>query len=492
MKKPSSDLFELVQTLTPSERRHFTLRMGSRDLQYARLLEALLDLPAYDEAELIRRLREKGSVKHLSVAKRHLYFLLLDDLLASRPERIEDSVRKGSEYIRMLWEKGLNDQARKLIGRYKQKAHEYELYRPLLDLLDLEKKLSGARTGEEQIEALYQEEAGALERLANVNAYWRIASQISRLQRQYQKMQGEEQQQALTRFFHDPLLKDIDQATTLQSKIYFLRARATYYFTAGQPKDAYRLNRQLLELLGNSPAFLKQFPEIYLQTFNNFLIDSLELGYYEAFSQGLDELSALSNNPHFRPVKDLEARLFRQRYLLEINSYLSRGAIDQAAALMPEIERGLAKHGAKLQKTHRITFQYLLAYVLWLNGQHERSLDWIHQLLQEKEDVMQEIFQFTRVLNLLVHYGLGNWEHLSYLLPSTRRYLRQRRDLYRTETALFQFLQKAINTPREQATDHYRSFSEEVKSLSQERSEQRFFNYIDMKAWFDRFDSGER
>ncbi|MDV7390201.1 hypothetical protein RZS08_02555, partial [Arthrospira platensis SPKY1] len=117
-------------------------------------------------------------------------------------------------------------QARKLVLRYKQKAHEYELYRPLLDLIDLEKKLPGGRAGEEQLDALHREEAGALEKLTNTNAYWLLAAQISRLQRQYQKMQGEEQQRALTRLFHDPLLMDIDKATTLQSKIYFLRARA--------------------------------------------------------------------------------------------------------------------------------------------------------------------------------------------------------------------------------------------------------------------------
>lgn len=440
-------------------------------------MQAILELPEYDEAVLA------GRFKHLAVAKQHLYFLLLDDLLSARTERMEDTVRKGCDYIGVLRSKGLPRQAYKLLQRYKKKAYEYELYRPLLELIELEKKLAGNQIEEKRLEELFQEEAGVLEKMLNTNAYWRLASQIGRLQWQYQKMQGAEQQEALRRLSDDPLLADISQAATLQSKIYFHRARAAYYFTAGQHENAYQANRQLLDLLEGSPAFLKQFPEVYLQTFNNYLIDSLQLGKRDAFAAGLDKLSALSENPSFRSVKNLDAQLFRQRYLLEINSYLSAGALDKALALVPGIERGLDIHGGRLQKAHRVTFQYLLAYVLWRSGRGKQALGWIHQLIQQKEDVVLEIFQFARVLNLLVHFDLGNWEHLSYLLPSTRRYLRQRRELYRTEAALFQFLQRAINAPESQMKELKLSFSKEVETLAGEEGESRFFNYVDLRVW---------
>ena len=483
MKKASSDLFELARTLTASERRHFSLRMGKKELKYGQLLQTLLELPTYDEAILIENLSKNGGVKHLSVAKRHLYFLLLDDLLSGRSARIEDEVRKGCDYIRLLRSKGLKSQAIKLVHRNKKKAYKHELYRPLLDLLELEKKLLGSKTEEKKLDQLYDEEARTLRYIDQTNAYWRLASQIGRLQWQYQKMPGALQQKALQQLFKDPLLSDISRAETIQGKIYFLRAKATYFFTVGQPEEAYQLNKQLLELLENSPAFLAQSPEVYLHTFNNFLIDSLQMKHFEAFTTGLEKLSALSSQSAFRSIKNLDAQLFRQRYLLEINGYLSMGLIERAGALVPEIERGLYRYGSKLQKPHRVTFQYLLAYVLWLNGRLEDSLHWIHELMHEKEDVVLEIFQFARMLNLLVHFDLGNWEHLSYRLPSTRRYLRQRRELYQTELALFQHLQKAINTPAQELPALHKKFSDTIEGLYTNPGEKRFFNYIDLVIW---------
>ena len=483
MKMSSPDLFELVQSLTPSERRHFSLRIGEKDLHYGLLFRSLLEMPVFDEGSLLRELRKKGGGKNLSVAKRHLYFLLLDDLLAARSRSIEDEVRRACDHIRILRAKGLAEQARKLLRRNKKKAHEFELYRPLLDLIELEKMMLGNRSEEKELERLYREEAGCLEKLGNTNAYWRLATQIGRLQRQYQKMPGEAQQKALDALNRDPLLSQLDQATTLQSKIYFLRAKSTYYFTVGQPEEAYLLNEQLLHLLENSPSFLKQFPEIYLHTFNNFLIDSLLLQRFEALALGLEKLSSLSGKPAFRQIKDLEAQLFRQRYLLEINWQLSTGNIEKAVALISGIERGLERFGARLLKPHRVTLEYLLAYLSLLDGRHDRSAHWISRLLQEKEDVVLEVFQFTRILNLLLHFDLGNWEHLSYLILSTRRYLRQRRALYRTETALLQFLQRSINLPAAERRLLRQAFVQEVGALAEHPEEKRFFNYIDLKVW---------
>lgn len=61
MKMSSPDLFELVQSLTPSERRHFSLRIGEKDLHYGLLFRSLLEMPVFDEGALLRELRKKAA-----------------------------------------------------------------------------------------------------------------------------------------------------------------------------------------------------------------------------------------------------------------------------------------------------------------------------------------------------------------------------------------------------------------------------------------------
>jgi hypothetical protein len=483
MKKPSNDLFELIHSLSPAEKRHFRMQARSGDLQYMQLFDQIANMKEYQE----RMLSEVLPTDHLAAAKRHLYQLILEDLSRTGASHTLRQIRQGIQSIHILKEKGLRRQCEKLLKRYKKKAMENDLFRQQLELLDLEKQLLGPKSGAETLEQVYEEEADCLRKLQNVNTYWRLAGQIGRLQWMYQKMQQPEQQQQLEALFQDPLLQDDQRAICLQSRIYQLRARATYYFTVGQPEQAYRENERLLELLDQSAFYRKQHPETYLLTFNNFLIDSLILQRYEALAIGLQKLSDLSSQSDFNSIKNLKARIFRQRYMLELNWYLSTENIEAGMKQVPLIEKGLAQHGKKILKPHRITLQYLLAYLLFLDGQYVRAQEWITNLLQEKEDAVQEIFQFNRILNLLVHFELGNWEHLSYLLLSTRRYFKQRRALYRTESALFRFLQKAINSPDPSASKMLKNqFREEVEAFIQNKEEARFFNYINLPLWLER------
>jgi len=113
---------------------------------------------------------------------------------------------------------------------------------------------------------------------------------------------------------------------------------------------------------------------------------------------------------------------------------------------IPEIEKGLDQFGKKIEKHHRITFYYLTAYLLFQNKKYDQALRWNNLMLNDpKEDVVKEIFYFARILNLLLHYELSNYNLLESLLQSTPKYLKARRSIYATEKTLFRFLGKLLN-----------------------------------------------
>ena len=128
---------------------------------------------------------------------------------------------------------------------------------------------------------------------------------------------------------------------------------------------------------------------------------------------------------------------------------------------------------------------YLVAYLLFQNRQYEQALKWNNLILNDpKEDVVKEIFYFARILNLLVHYELGNYTLLEALLLSTPKYLKARRAIYATEKALFKFLRRLLNTiEKAEKQQLVADFKEEIQVLFQQPSEQRVFNYLDLRLW---------
>jgi hypothetical protein len=250
-------------------------------------------------------------------------------------------------------------------------------------------------------------------------------------------------------------------------------------------KKAYEVNSQFLDLLEANPQFLSLYAENYLATLNNMLIDSLVIKEYDVLKAGINRLEMTLKRPEFKSMKNMESRVFRQRYLLLINWSLSQKGYGSVLEWIPEIEAGLQQFGEKIEKHHRLTFYYLLAYLLFLNKRCDEALKWNNLILNDaKEDVVKEIYYFARTLNLFIHFELGNSDLLGSLLLSTPKYLKSRRAIYATEKTMFRFLGKSLAAPNRKARQELASaFKVEVGRLAQEPGERRVFNYLDLRLW---------
>jgi hypothetical protein len=152
---------------------------------------------------------------------------------------------------------------------------------------------------------------------------------------------------------------------------------------------------------------------------------------------------------------------------------------------IPKIEEGLHHFGKKIEKHHRITFYYLAAYLLFQNGRYHQALKWNNLIINNpKEDVVKEIFYFARILNLMIHYELGNHALLKSLLLSTPKYLKSRRTIYATEKTLFRFLGKLLNCiDKAEKEKLIADFNNQIHHLFQDPNEKRVFNYLDLRWW---------
>ena len=141
--------------------------------------------------------------------------------------------------------------------------------------------------------------------------------------------------------------------------------------------------KSFLNLLEENPHFLKIYAERYLGTLNNMLIDSLSIGNYDTLEEGLNRLIQTTKLKAFSHIKNIESRVFRQRYLLLLNWCLGQKDFEKALKWIPEIEQGLEIHEKNIEKHHRITFYYLNAYLLFLNKHFDEALNWCNNILNQ-------------------------------------------------------------------------------------------------------------
>ena len=479
MKTASSDLYDLIHSLSKSEKRYIQLHSAAETLDYMELWKILLKEENYNEARLKKEYADANFMKNFAMSKQYLFERILLLLDRFRKQTDADALTEKGRLVTILWEKGFKKKAQSRLKKVLKKAKEGELFEVQLSLLEI-KKLFPETDYKETAEEVKE----CLGKLQNINEYWEISRAIYEKQQELRKQRSYIKEQELSELFNTPKLFNSSFAKTFRSRVYYYHARTTYFFATGQKESAYNGNRIFLKLLEDHPKQLIMMPERYLSILNNLLIDSLALQKEEEFREGLRKLRTLPSQKAFKSIKDIDARVFRQGMLLEINSFLGKKEYDEAEKLILPLQSGLKKYGEKIAPIHLTILKYLSTYLLFLNERYEEALDGINEILNKENT--GEIFQFALILELLTHFSLKNYDLVESLLVSVKRRLQNRRELYETEILLFKFIRSYLNAAAWGIQkDLVTKFASEIVDLKTKPSQKRFFNFIDLEKWIE-------
>src|SRR5687768_2586199 len=108
--KPSAELFELIKSMTKSEKRFFKMvsSLQAGDKNYLKIFDAVDEQTEYDEDAIKAMFGDEKFIKHFPSEKNHLYKLLLKSL---RQFHADDSIsgilRQEIKNIEILFKKAL-------------------------------------------------------------------------------------------------------------------------------------------------------------------------------------------------------------------------------------------------------------------------------------------------------------------------------------------------------------------------------------------------
>jgi len=488
--KVTDDLFQLIKSLDQSEKRYFkifaTMHIKSSDEnKYIMLFDAIDKQSEYDEAEIRKKFKNEKFLNQLHVAKNYLYNNILKSLRLFHSERsklneLMDILRD----VQILYEKSLYKQCRKLLDKAKKIAYTYEKHSHILAVLDWEKTLARtsayANTEEKDLLGFYDEINETMEKLRNINEYWKLTMNSFLLR----KKQGEIRDKAELKKFNEiikhPLLQSENKATSFQSRTFYFNIKGLYYFTNKDYKNLLNHCKKLVDLLEANPLLMKE--DNYIASLYNLLLVQIELRQYDDALNTIKKLRDFKSNS-----TAMQTRIFVTSYDTEINLYLRTGEFEKGIPLIKEIEEGLKKFGEKLNKESEALFSFNIAYLYFGLGEYNNSLNWINKIINDKELTVREDIQcFARILNLLVHYELGNYDLIEYIMKSTRRYLSNKNKLNKFELITLNYIRKLINADIDDDKMYiYSEWKKELNAISDDILEIKAFEYFDFLSWLE-------
>ncbi len=491
--KPSTELFDLVQSLTKSEKRFFKLSssLQSGDKNYLKIFEVIDRQKEYDEEAIKEQFKKETFVKHLPSEKNHLYKLILKSLRAYHADNTISSILKQElKNIEILYKKALFKECNKFLVRAKKLAFEHEKFYYLFELLSWEKLLleEAYEAGEftKDLDALIKEEQEIIEKLRNLAAYHVLYSKINYVFRSGGYVRSDADRALVEEISHHPLI--IGKNTALSNRA----ATICYYIqgfcaTANVNKETALIKfERVRKILDNNPLIRKDQPKRYIGTLSSILTLQIDLGQIDEALEMIQTMRSFSNKSAFAS-DDIELIIFKATALAELRIYEKMGKYDQAIEAVDHIIEGLETNAAKINKEQELLFLNSIASAYFGAGRYKESLHWLNRVLNDNEtNLRQDIYSYARLFNLVVHYELGNYDLLEYIIKATFRYLSKRHRDHELEVMILDNMKKlAKNGGKTDEIEIFKEFKDEFWNHIHNHTDQIILDYFNFPSWIE-------
>ena len=496
--KPSTELHDLIKSLTKSEKRFFKLHsaLQAGPKNYLKLFEAIDKQVSYDEEAIKELFKKETFIKHLPSEKNHLYKLILKSLRAFHAESSVSGILKQEiKNIEILYQKALYEECNKLLHRAKRIARENERFYYWFELLSWEKALleEAYESGEftKDLDALIEEERSVIEKLRNLAAYHILYSKINYVFRSGGYVRSDEERAMVAEISEHPLI--VGKNTALSR-----RAATICFYTQGFCQWARRDWRLSLEkfqrvkqILDENPSIKADLPKRYIRTLNYIINAQTELMELEAARGNIALMRSLENEPGFGGI-NIQSQIQVMSMLGELRLLDRAGEHVRAVGMTARVVDAMEQLGPRLHKENALELQWVLACVHFGAGQMNKALHWLNQVLNDNEQVLrQDIFNYARLFNLVVHYELGNYDLLIYIVRSTQRFLGKRQQVLQVERLLIDSIKK-LSRPNEpaQKRELFTALHAQLTELLKDPAEQLVLKYFDVLAWAEAHATG--
>ncbi|MBL8001368.1 MAG: hypothetical protein JNL05_05340 [Flavobacteriales bacterium] len=489
--KPSTELFDLIKSLTKSEKRFFKLHsaLQSGDKNYLRIFDAIDKQKAYDEEALKKQFAREQFVKHFPSEKNHLYKLILKALRAYHSESSVSGILKQEiKNIEILYDKALFNECNKTLHRAKRIARENERFYYWFELLNWEKMLleEAYESGEftKDLDALIEEEREVIEKLRNLAAYHILYSKINYVFRSGGYVRTEEEHSMVEEISEHPLIKGKNTALSR-------RAATICFYTQGfcqwAKRDwslSYEKFARARQILDENPQIRADLPKRYIRTLHYLVQCQIELGRFKEARESIRTLRALEGTEGFDGIH-IHVQVFNASYLSELRLLERMGEHAKAVELVPAVLSGMEELGPRLHKEYELEFHFDLAVVHFGAGEVNKALFWLNKVLNDPEPTLrQDLFTYARLFNLVVHHDLGNYDLLEYIVRSTHRYLSKKQRAHQMENLLIEHVRKLARTADPVARRTlFTSLRDQMVQVLKDPNEGLALKYFDFLAW---------
>ena len=494
--RPTDSLFQLIKSLEKAEKRNFKLYIkrnsGGEDLKIVQLFDALDKMQEYDESQLLKN--KSLRKQQLSNIKSHLYREILASLrILKDTDNIDLQLHELMSHARILYNKGLYLQSLKMLDRMKELARTNNQFTYLMQALFFEKKIESlhiTRSMQDRADVLTREAEQATQKLVRISRLSNLSLQLYSWYIKNGNARNADEEAAIRKFFEDHLPKNANLVQGFYEKLYLYQSYCWYTFIRQDWLLYYRYTSKWVDLFKNEPQMMQVETASYIKGVHNLLNAHFGLRNYQKFNETLEELEEFSKSELVQQTENNRVQVFVYLHIALINKHFLQGTFREGLELVEYIDEKLTEYNLYLDRHRVLVFHYKIASLYFGSGDPEKAIDYLNKIINWKVDLRTDLQCYSRLLHLIAHYELGNYQLVEYLARSVYRFMAKMEHLSIVEKDILEFLRDSFRIKPADLKNEFKKLLVKLKEQENNPLETRAFSYLDIISWLESKISG--
>jgi hypothetical protein len=248
----------------------------------------------------------------------------------------------------------------------------------------------------------------------------------------------------------------------------------------------YRYTQKWVDLFHSNEMMIAVEAGHYIKGMHNLLNAHFDLRNHRKFESTLHRFERFAASHIANQHDNFRVQAFVYISSARINQHFMRGTFAEGLSLVPLIEQKLEEYALFLDPHRVMVLNYKIATLYFGRGDYSTCIDYLQRIIHDNNVGLRNDLQcYARLLHLLAHYELGNYDIMESLIKSVYRFMAKMENLTVIEEEIFRFLRSSFKTPGRQLKPAFEKLLQKIKRFENNRFETRSFAYLDIISWLE-------
>ena len=483
-------VFDLIRSMSKAEKRNFKLyaaRQGDpRESKFIILFDCLEGMESYDEERILSRCPSIRK-EQLPNMKAHLHRQILISL---RLLGVQHSpllqLQEQLDFARILFDKGLYNQADKQLDKAERMAAELEQHALMLQVTGLRRQVYECKVSDEMTHFAAASNRSIMEtcdKLERTNEISNLAVRLYSLHLQLGYARSQKDLDLLNDYFKPRLCVYSRHRLSFTERFHFYQAMTWYHYIRHNFAYAYRYGRAWIDMFEEQPCMKEVMYDSYLHGYSRFLEGMYLMRTYGLFVKTIEDFereSRTTGSLNENAVMISQQVLFTAR----INKCILEGAFKEGLWMARSVDGYLRRYAKYLSLYDRMMLDYKIALLHFGDGNYAKCMEHLSGIIAVKDpQVRRDLQCYARMLNLVASYEAGIDHNLDYQIRSVFTFIVKMKDMTDMKRELFAFFRKLNNLATLELKKEFQVLYERLKPYENHPYERRTFYYFDLISW---------